>query len=87
MARKTSKGSKATEKKAGLNDCLCGCGVKVKGRFAQGHDARLHSVCLRIYRQEAPADSLPRTEATLAYLRTAPWMDRSMSRALGLGRR
>ncbi len=35
-----------TTKVATLGKCLCGCGKSVKGQFAQGHDAKLHSKVL-----------------------------------------
>lgn len=43
----------------GTNDCLCGCGTKVKRLFAQGHDARVHSWLLAIERDEKAKNSLP----------------------------
>jgi hypothetical protein len=30
-----------------VNNCLCGCGTKVKGRFAQGHDQRVRGMIAR----------------------------------------
>jgi hypothetical protein len=30
------------KKEVVLNDCLCGCGTQVKGRFSMGHDARYY---------------------------------------------
>jgi hypothetical protein len=47
--------------------CLCGCGAEVSGRFAQGHDAKLKSVLLKVARHEAgppaiPEEALPHLE-------------------------
>lgn len=51
----------------GQNDCLCGCGTKVKNRFAQGHDARVHSWLLAVERGERTIKSLPaETQRALA---------------------
>lgn len=51
----------------GQNDCLCGCGTKVKNRFAQGHDARVHSWLLAVERGERTKASLPaETQRALA---------------------
>lgn len=30
------------------NQCLCGCGAKVRGYFAQGHDQRFRGYVLRV---------------------------------------
>lgn len=30
------------------NTCLCGCGVKVRGYFSQGHDQRMRGFILRV---------------------------------------
>lgn len=51
----------AKEKKAPkpLNDCLDGCGAKVKGRFAMGHDAKLKSLILKIERGDEARDTIP----------------------------
>ena len=42
----TGNGAKAPtpRTKKELNDCLCGCGAKVKSRFQTGHDAIAHSM-------------------------------------------
>lgn len=42
---KATKSAKVADKKT--NSCLCGCGTKVKGTFAQGHDAKLRGMLLR----------------------------------------
>ncbi|MHC4780143.1 MAG: hypothetical protein ACYTFG_16355 [Planctomycetota bacterium] len=34
------------------NDCLCGCGAKVRGQFRQGHDQRVVGFLLRGIRDE-----------------------------------
>lgn len=53
MATKAKRSAKKAAKKAvkaeakELNSCLCGCGTKVKGTFAQGHDSRLKGMLLR----------------------------------------
>lgn len=56
MATKTkAPAKKATKKNAPKakaapkreNDCLCGCGEKVRFSFGQGHDARLRGMLLR----------------------------------------
>ena len=43
----------------GTNECLCGCGTTVKGRFAQGHDARVHSWLKHVEAGERKLNSLP----------------------------
>jgi hypothetical protein len=45
----------------GTNDCVCGCGTKVKRLFAQGHDARVHSWLLAVVREEKAKNTLPAT--------------------------
>lgn len=42
-----------------LNDCLDGCGAKVKGRFAMGHDAKLKSLILKVERGDAAREDIP----------------------------
>lgn len=66
--------------------CLCGCGAEIgpKRRFAMGHDAKLHSLVLRVFRGKADKSELPTSEATTNYLRTAPWMKDEIREALGL---
>jgi hypothetical protein len=45
---KKASAKKATRKAPEKNNsCLCGCGTKVAGTFAQGHDARLKGLLLR----------------------------------------
>lgn len=39
--------------------CLCGCGQPVARRFAQGHDAKLKSVLLKVARHEMGAPAIP----------------------------
>jgi hypothetical protein len=67
-------------------ECLCGCGMQIgeKKRFVIGHDARLHSLALRVSRGKADKTEIPRTEATLNYLRSAPWMTDEMRVSLSL---
>lgn len=43
----------------GDNPCLCGCGITVKRRFAQGHDARVHSWLKHVEKGERKASTLP----------------------------
>lgn len=45
--------------RTGDNPCACGCGTKVGGTFAQGHDARVHSWLLAVERGERTKASLP----------------------------
>lgn len=50
MATKAKKATKAKATRKAPeknNSCLCGCGTKVAGTFAQGHDARLKGMLLR----------------------------------------
>lgn len=47
MATKKAKASKAKSAPKRENDCLCGCGEKVRWSFKQGHDARLKGRLLR----------------------------------------
>jgi hypothetical protein len=51
--------AKAASGNTGDNACLCGCGTTVKGRFAQGHDARVHSWLKHVERGERKASTLP----------------------------
>lgn len=39
--------------------CLCGCGQEVSRRFAQGHEARLKGMLLRVARGEEEPDMIP----------------------------
>lgn len=66
--------------------CLCGCGAELaaKRRFAQGHDAKLHSIVLKVARGQAAKSTLPATSTTVAYLRGAPWMTAEIRQAIGL---
>ena len=66
--------------------CLCGCGTELgdKRRFAIGHDAKLHSLVLKVFRGKAQKDELPATDATRSYLQTAPWMTDEIREALSL---
>jgi hypothetical protein len=41
------------------NVCLCGCGTKVKGRFAPGHDGRVNGWLLAVERGEKQPSELP----------------------------
>ena len=41
------------------NVCLCGCGAKVKGHFAPGHDGRVHGWLLAVERGEKQDSELP----------------------------
>lgn len=61
---KTRKGwrngtAKAANGNTGDNACLCGCGALVKGRFAQGHDARVHSWLKHVEQGERKLSTLP----------------------------
>ena len=67
-----------------LRPCLCGCGSASKSRFLPGHDARLHSIVLRIHRGKAPKDELTEASATLDYLKTAPWMTDEIAKSIEL---
>lgn len=66
--------------------CLCGCGAELgdKRRFAIGHDAKLHSLVLKVLRGKADKSEVPATDATRAYLRTAPWMTDELREAIAL---
>jgi hypothetical protein len=68
-----------------LHGCLCGCGEQVKGRFKQGHDARLHSLVLRLYRgTAAKGEAIPDVVETVEYLKSAPWMTDEIRETLRL---
>jgi len=64
--------------------CLCGCGFMSKARFLPGHDAKLHSLVLKIQRQKADKSELTTAPETLNYLNTAPWMNDEIRAAIGL---
>ena len=51
--------AKAANGNTGTNQCLCGCGTTVKGRFAQGHDARVHSLLAKLERGDVARSGLP----------------------------
>lgn len=50
------------EKAAAVADhpCLCGCGVKVKGRFKMGHDGKYYSFLRRFSRGEIALGDMPK---------------------------
>ena len=52
-----------------VSTCLCGCGEIAKGRFLQGHDAKLHSQVVEAVREQK---KLPAEVRRLAekYVRT-----------------
>lgn len=50
--------------------CLCGCGAPCKGRFQQGHDAKLKSAVLTAQRGNM---QIRISELQMEYLRQAPW--------------
>lgn len=62
-----------------MNQCGCGCGQAVKGRFAQGHDAR-HCSQLR---QAYEAGSLTRAKA-LAQVAFSDKLTAKLTRSLDL---
>ncbi|MGK4001137.1 hypothetical protein WMF31_00830 [Sorangium sp. So ce1036] len=71
--------------------CLCGCGAELgpKRRFALGHDAKLHSIVLKVARGQAGRGALPeacfdKSSATVEYLRGAPWMTDEIREAIGI---
>lgn len=66
------------------NVCLCGCKVKTTRNFAPGHDARLHSLVLRVAKGEADKKELPKSPRVRAYLVSAPWMTKKIAKSIGL---
>jgi hypothetical protein len=78
--------AKKVEEPAAAGECLCGCGTKLAGkrRFSQGHDAKLHSLVLRVHRGQASKEELPTLPATFEYLRSAPWMKPEIAASIGL---
>ncbi|WP_437285629.1 hypothetical protein [Sorangium sp. So ce406] len=88
-APKAPKAKKAVTNATGR--CLCGCGAELapKRRFALGHDAKLHSVVLKVARGQAGRGALPEAcvdkfSPTMNYLRGAPWMTDAIREAIGL---
>lgn len=79
---KVKKERKVSAAKLPGSDCLCGCGVvtaSAKRRFLQGHDARLHSIVLKISRGKLEAKAFQGNEQTAEYLKAdAPWMTGSI---------
>jgi len=63
---------------------LYGYGFANKARFLPGHDARLHSIVLRIHRGKANRDELTDAPETLDYLKTAPWMTEEIAESIKL---
>ncbi|WP_437721797.1 hypothetical protein [Sorangium sp. So ce861] len=93
--KKASKKTKAPKTKKTVTNatgrCLCGCGAELgpKRRFAQGHDAKLHSVVLKVARGQAGRGALPEAcvdkhSPTMTYLNGAPWMTDEIREAIGL---
>lgn len=85
-AAKPAKAPKAPKPAKALNPCTCGCGAQTLARFLPGHDARLHSLVLKISRGQANKALLPAGERTAAYLATAPWATAEILKAIGLPR-
>ena len=56
--RKKARAKPKAAKKAD-NDCLCGCGAKVSGRFKMGHDATYKSKILKVERGQMKKSELP----------------------------
>ncbi|WP_437567876.1 hypothetical protein [Sorangium sp. So ce542] len=94
-AGKKAKAAKASRAKKTVTNatgrCLCGCGAELgpKRRFAQGHDAKLHSVVLKVARGQAGRGALPEAcvdkhSPTMTYLNGAPWMTDEIREAIGL---
>ncbi|AUX46079.1 uncharacterized protein SOCE26_075840 [Sorangium cellulosum] len=94
-AGKKAKAAKAPKAKKTITTatghCLCGCGAQLaaKRRFALGHDAKLHSIVLKVFRGQADKSALPAacadsSSATVTYLRGAPWMTDEIRQAIGL---
>jgi hypothetical protein len=83
---KKARVKKAAAEPAAAGECLCGCGTKLTGkrRFSQGHDAKLHSLVLRVHRGQATKEELPTMPATFEYLRSAPWMKPEIAESIGL---
>ena len=79
-AEKAAKPAKVVEPRS----CLCGCGAPSKSRFLPGHDARLHSLVLRIHRGKAGKDELTTAPETLDYLKTASWMTHEIAQSIEL---
>lgn len=61
LNRKPAKAAKAAPKKASQpeNDCMCGCGAKVRGRFRMGHDGGFYSKVRKIISGEMKLSELP----------------------------
>ncbi|KYG10911.1 hypothetical protein BE21_09480 [Sorangium cellulosum] len=94
-ASKKTKAPKAPRAKKTVTNatgrCLCGCGAELgpKRRFAQGHDAKLHSIVLKVARGQAGRGALPEAcvdkfSPTMTYLNGAPWMTDEIREAIGL---
>lgn len=78
--------AKTPIKNVELKPCLCGCGFASKSRFLPGHDARLHSIVLKIHRGKMGKDEMTYAPATLTYLKTAPWMTDEIAASIDLDR-
>ncbi len=59
-APKKEHGGKKTAGRKPENDCLCGCGAKVTGRFKMGHDATYKSLILKVQRGKLEIKALPK---------------------------
>lgn len=69
-----------------IGECLWRCGLQVgtKCRLAPGHDAKLHSLVLRVSRGQVGKDERPVSEASREYLCGAPWMKPELAEAIRL---
>jgi len=50
--------AKAEPEPPELHPCICGCGKMVKGRYAQGHDAKVHSWIGQVEKGEMTEENL-----------------------------
>lgn len=82
---KTERAKKLPKSKANTTGkCICGCGGNTSARFLPGHDAKLHSLVVRVHKGEANKGDVPKTVHAVEYLKQAPWMTKEIAATLGL---
>lgn len=84
-AEKKAKAPREKKAKGESVACLCGCGEMTNpGRlFVQGHDMKLRSAVMQVFKEKAPKSSIPsRRQATMDYLKDAHWMTKEVWAAI-----
>lgn len=64
----TKQERKAKNEARKTNSCVCGCGTKVRGHFAQGHDQRFRGYLQRVEAGKATAKEQAAVKAAKSLL-------------------